>query len=206
MTKEELFILAQQGDELATEELIKLNYRLIWTLIQRKCRNCGEKEDLFALGLIGLWRAIETFNLEKNYQFSTYAMACINNEIYMEIRKPKFEASVSLEEKVYEDNSLKQLKDFIPDSFDMVEAYEKKEQAFIIDFLVSCLPKRDQDIIKLYFGFDGESYSMREIGQKYNITQQGISHIIRRVCRKLERELKYVKVGEIITLSRQKKS
>jgi RNA polymerase sigma factor (sigma-70 family) len=41
------------------------------------------KEDLFQTALLGLWKACMNFDESKNCQFSTYARACIKNELLM---------------------------------------------------------------------------------------------------------------------------
>ena len=54
-------------------------------------------EDLISIGTIGLIKAINTFNLEKNIKLATYASRCIENEILMYLRrnnKTKMEVSI----------------------------------------------------------------------------------------------------------------
>ena len=54
-------------------------------------------EDLISIGTIGLIKAINTFNPEKNIKLATYASRCIENEILMYLRrnnKTKLEVSI----------------------------------------------------------------------------------------------------------------
>jgi RNA polymerase sporulation-specific sigma factor len=44
-------------------------------------------EDLISTGTIGLIKAINTFNTEKNIKLATYASRCVENEILMFLRK-----------------------------------------------------------------------------------------------------------------------
>ncbi len=44
-------------------------------------------EDLISIGTIGLIKAVNTFNLDKNIKLATYASRCIENEILMCLRK-----------------------------------------------------------------------------------------------------------------------
>ena len=56
-------------------------------------------EDLISIGPIGLIKAINTFNPEKNIKLATYASRCIENEILMYLRRSsKMKAEVSIDE------------------------------------------------------------------------------------------------------------
>ena len=52
--------------------------------IARKFENTGICiEDLISIGTIGLIKAVNTFNPDKNIKLATYASKCIENEILM---------------------------------------------------------------------------------------------------------------------------
>ena len=56
--------------------------------IAKKFDNTGVGvEDLISIGTIGLIKAINTFNPEKNIKLATYASRCIENEILMYLRR-----------------------------------------------------------------------------------------------------------------------
>jgi RNA polymerase sporulation-specific sigma factor len=65
---------ARQGDEGARERLIQGNLRLVFAIASRFQGRGPEKEDLFQIGVIGLIKAIDRFDLSFNVQFSTYAV------------------------------------------------------------------------------------------------------------------------------------
>lgn len=72
--KIELLKKARKGDMKARDELIKGNLRLVLSVIQR-FQNRGESmDDLFQVGVIGLIKAIDNFNLDLQVKFSTYAV------------------------------------------------------------------------------------------------------------------------------------
>jgi RNA polymerase sporulation-specific sigma factor len=76
-----------QGDEAAKRALIEHNLRRV-VFISRRFENTGTGlEDLISIGTIGLIKAVETFNSEKNIKLATYASRCIENEILMYLRK-----------------------------------------------------------------------------------------------------------------------
>lgn len=76
-----LLCAAKAGDTEARERLIVENTGLVWSIVHR-FRNRGyDEEDLFQLGVIGLVKAIDHFDIEKNLQLSTYAVHLIQGEI-----------------------------------------------------------------------------------------------------------------------------
>lgn len=84
--KIELLKKARQGDEKAREDLIKGNLRLVLSVIQR-FQNRGETmDDLFQVGVIGLIKAIDNFNLDLDVRFSTYAVPMCIGEIRRYLR------------------------------------------------------------------------------------------------------------------------
>ena len=65
----------------AKQVLVERNLRLV-VYIAKKFENTGlDLEDLISIGTIGLMKAINTFNTDKNIKLATYASRCIENEI-----------------------------------------------------------------------------------------------------------------------------
>lgn len=84
--KIELLKKARKGDMKARDELIKGNLRLVLSVIQR-FQNRGESmDDLFQVGVIGLIKAIDNFNLDLQVKFSTYAVPMCIGEIRRYLR------------------------------------------------------------------------------------------------------------------------
>ena len=73
-------IIQQTNDEEAKEIFVIKNQGLIYSCIQ-KFYNKGNKEDLFQIGCVGLMKALNNFDLSKEFQFSTYAIPIILGEI-----------------------------------------------------------------------------------------------------------------------------
>ena len=68
---------ARAGDKDAREKLIAGNLRLVLSVVQ-KFANRGESlDDLFQVGVIGLIKAVDCFDLSQNVQFSTYGVPAI---------------------------------------------------------------------------------------------------------------------------------
>lgn len=79
--KTELLKKIKDGDMKAREELINGNLRLVLSVIQRFTGRGENPDDLFQVGVIGLIKAIDNFDLSLNVRFSTYAVPMIIGEI-----------------------------------------------------------------------------------------------------------------------------
>lgn len=84
--KLELLKKAHDGDKQAREELINGNLRLVLSVVQRFANRGENMDDLFQVGVIGLIKAIDNFNLELEVKFSTYAVPMCIGEIRRYLR------------------------------------------------------------------------------------------------------------------------
>ena len=65
---------AQAGDKEARNYLVQENIGLVKHIVSRYTARGVEKEDLFLIGMIGLLKAIDYFDLSYDVRFSTYAV------------------------------------------------------------------------------------------------------------------------------------
>ena len=84
--KLELLKKAHSGDKKAREELINGNLRLVLSVLQQFVSRSDSPDDLFQVGVVGLIKAIDNFDLSQNVQFSTYAVPMIIGEIRRYLR------------------------------------------------------------------------------------------------------------------------
>ena len=77
----ELIKLAQSGDELAKEKLVKENSPLIKSVIRWFKDKGVEYDDLYQLGALGFVKAIKNYDSAFNVKFTTYAVPMIAGEI-----------------------------------------------------------------------------------------------------------------------------
>ena len=92
------------GQEELRQVLVERNLRLV-VYIAKKFENTGIGiEDLISIGTIGLMKAINTFNVNKNIKLATYASRCIENEILMYLRRSnKIKGEISIDEPLNQD-------------------------------------------------------------------------------------------------------
>lgn len=83
---EKIMIRVKQGDELAREEFVVANLRLVLSIIQRFDGKKEKSDDMFQVGCVGLLKAIDNFDTTLNVKFSTYAVPMIIGEIRRYLR------------------------------------------------------------------------------------------------------------------------
>lgn len=84
--KEALFARIKEGDESAREEYIKGNLRLVLSVIKRFASSNENADDLFQIGCVGLMKAVDNFDPDREVKFSTYAVPMIIGEIRRYLR------------------------------------------------------------------------------------------------------------------------
>ena len=86
----ELLALVNEGDEessaRAIELLVEENSGLVRTVARRFVGRGTEEEDLIQIGMIGMVKAIRSFDLSRGTAFSTYAVPLIVGEIRRHLR------------------------------------------------------------------------------------------------------------------------
>jgi RNA polymerase primary sigma factor len=84
----ELAKLIEAGDQLAYQEMVESNLRLVANIARKSRRFAGHiltLEDLIQEGCLGLMRAVQKFDYRRGYKFSTYASYWIRQAIFRAI-------------------------------------------------------------------------------------------------------------------------
>lgn len=180
----------KQGDEKAREKLVEHNIRLVLSEVIRRFSTVEyDKKDLVSIGNVGLMKAITTFDTSKKVEFATYAIRCIDNEIFMFLRKiKKYANDDSLDRTINHDKNGNELKieDTLINDTDIVEEYADNETHRIIREVVKDLPDRDRKIIMLHFGFyNDETHTQKEIADMLSISQSYVSRLITKIVKRV---------------------
>ena len=165
--------------------------------IAKKFDNTGVGvEDLISIGTIGLIKAINTFNPEKNIKLATYASRCIENEILMYLRrnnKTKMEVSIDEPLNVDWDGNELLLSDILGTDEDTIyKDLENEVERKLLVKAISRLSGRERTIIKMRFGLgtpDGEEKTQKEVADMLGISQSYISRLEKKIMQRLKREM-----------------
>ena len=83
---DDLFRRLKKSDLSAKDELINGNLKLVLSILKKYNNRTDNMDDLFQVGVIGLIKAIDNFDLEKEVKFSTYAVPMILGEVRRYLR------------------------------------------------------------------------------------------------------------------------
>ncbi len=187
------------NDEEARQTLVERNLRLV-VYIAKKFENTGVGiEDLISIGTIGLMKAINTFNKDKNIKLATYASRCIENEILMFLRRSnKLKGEVSIDEPLNKDGEGNELllSDILGTDGDITSrGVEEEVDKKLLRISMSKLSNRERNIMELRFGFiTGEEKTQKEVADMLGISQSYISRLEKKIIGKMKKEI----MGKII--------
>ena len=188
--------LVKEQSETARKKLIEHNLRLV-VYIAKKFDNTGVGvEDLISIGTIGLIKAINTFNPEKNIKLATYASRCIENEILMYLRrnnKVKMEVSIDEPLNVDWDGNELLLSDILgTDENAISKGLEEEVDRKLLRMALDKLGERERMIIELRFGLntkDGAERTQKEVADLLGISQSYISRLEKKIMKRLKKEI-----------------
>ncbi len=193
--EEELEMVAKlsEGQKDVRDSLIEHNLRLV-VYIARRFENTGvDPDDLISVGTIGLIKAVNSFNIDKNIKLATYASRCIENEILMHLRRTtKLKSEVSFDEPLNTDADGNELvlSDVMGTDGDVV--YKKIENGVETELLGIALTKlngREREIMELRYGLNGEDEkTQREVADMLGISQSYISRLEKKIIVRLKKE------------------
>ena len=183
------------GDENIKKILVERNLRLV-VYIAKKFENTGVGiEDLISIGTIGLMKAINTFNTDKNIKLATYASRCIENEILMFLRKSnKIKGEISIDEPLNQDGDGNELllSDILGTECDITSRrIEDEVDKKLLKESIKKLSPREKNIMELRFGFGtDEEKTQKEVADMLGISQSYISRLEKKIISKMRRDIK----------------
>ena len=192
--KEYISMLGGKQDEFAKKKLIEHNLRLVVYIAKKFENSLVEIEDLISIGSIGLIKAINSFNGDKNIKIATYASRCIKNEILMYLRKiSKQKNFVSIDDPLNIDSEGNELllTDLVSIDSDIPEVdVEKETEKNILWNILNKLNSREKEIMVMRFGLDGNiEKTQKEVADDLGISQSYISRLEKKIIKQIKKEM-----------------
>jgi RNA polymerase sporulation-specific sigma factor len=193
-TDEEIVAMCQAGDPVATEYLLG-RYK---NFVRSKARSYfligADHEDIVQEGMIGLYKAIRDYRLDKLSSFRAFAELCITRQIITAIKTATrqkhipLNSYVSLNKPLYDEESDRTLLDVIIEGRatnpeDLIISQEDLKN--IHHKIGEVLSPLEQEVLNAYL--DGKSY--QEIADNLGRHVKSIDNALQRVKRKLEKYL-----------------
>lgn len=173
----------------ARGKLIEHNLRLVAHIAKKYENTTEDKDDILSIGILGLMKAVDSYQISATNKLATYAARCIENEILMTLRANKNKRNlVHLQSpiSVDKDGNELELLDFIEDkSVDLYKSYENKKTNEKLDKALKTLSSREYDIISRRYGLTQTAQTQKEIAKELNISRSYVSRIEKRALLKL---------------------
>ncbi len=183
----------EEGDLCAKSKLIEHNLRLVMYISKKFENNKVEMQELISIGSLGLIKAVDSYRLDKNTKFATYASRCIENEILMYLRKIKKSINdISLDDALTNDEEERGLTlgEMLPDENSPYKQVEAKDEKNFLINAISGLNDREQKIMNMRYGLNGQDeLTQKEVADLMNISQSYISRLEKKILHKLKIEL-----------------
>lgn len=174
---EELIKLAQSGDKEVMLELLSSNKSLVSAVARRYFLIGGEAEDLIQEGMIGLFKAISTFDLEKDVTFKTYATRLIEREIISAIRKAHTNNN-----EVFADTVLVEADEFSSETNPELDIISEENYRELHESILKNLSAFESSVVEYYL----KGYGYVDIAKMLNKTPKSIDNALKRIKEKLK--------------------
>uniref|UniRef100_UPI0038991199 RNA polymerase sporulation sigma factor SigH n=1 Tax=Caldanaerobius fijiensis TaxID=456330 RepID=UPI0038991199 len=191
---EDMVLKAQKGDKKAFEKLFNKYSGVVKAKARAYFLIGAEKEDIIQEGMIGLFKAIRDFKVDKLTSFRAFAEMCITRQIITAIKTATrqkhlpLNSYVSLNKPVYEEESERTLLDLIAEEkvCDPEELLISREEYRGIESkLNEILSDLESEVLSYYL--QGKSYQEIAVGMDRHV--KSIDNALQRVKRKLEKYL-----------------
>lgn len=187
--------LMSAGDKNARAKLIEHNMRLVSHIVKKYYSKTNDNDDLISVGMIGLIKAVDSFDYTKGTRLATYAARCIENELLMHFRGlKKQENDVYLGDTIDTDKDGNPLtiEDIISDDRDLAEDMETKARWEQVKYIiVNMEDEREREIIILRYGLNNaKPLTQREVAQRLNISRSYVSRIEKKILADIRKQVK----------------
>ncbi|MFR6010649.1 MAG: RNA polymerase sporulation sigma factor SigK [Coprococcus sp.] len=185
----------QNGDMHARDILIERNLRLVAHIVKKYMNSGKETDEMISVGIVGLVKAVNTYNFEKGSRLATYAARCIDNELLMLMRGDrKLSREVSLYDPIGTDkegNEITLLSILEHEDEDIIDQLDKKQSLRKLSQILSKVltPREYFVVIRRYGLYGHHETTQRELAEQLNISRSYVSRIEKKALEKLRLQL-----------------
>jgi RNA polymerase primary sigma factor len=188
--EKELILKCKSGDINARNKLIEANLKFVFDVARRYTGRGVPISELISEGNIGLIKAYEKFDEERDVRFISYAVWWIKQAMLECINKNALRDSIEINDEEFinpvfdkvttdeEDDSVTSYKAAYSDEDDTIENEIEEEQKTCVTFLLSHLTNRERHVIESYYGIKtNKELTLFEIGEEMHLSSERVRQI-----------------------------
>lgn len=203
--------LAKKGNLKAKNKILESNLKFVFDIAKRYTGRGVPISELISEGNMGLLRAIDKFDDEKDVKFISYAIWWIRQYMLEIIKKKKIINIVEVENTETKNSVLETT--MLDEEDDVINSNEKdfsneneelkkeviKTQKDIIASLLKELDEREKEIIENYYGInDKKELTLAEIGEKFSLSSERVRQINKNSIKKMRSKMMLLNVQEAL--------
>lgn len=185
---ETLVLKSKEGNEEAIEVLFFRYKPLLHKIIRGYFLLGADEEDLMQEAMIGLYKAILSYNPSKETTFRSFAGMCVKRNILSAIKKSNALKHKVLNDSVsfsalgsFEDDEENTIYNSIKQSFLDEKVSEKEDFNEVLQLIEKKLSKLEYEVLNEYL----KGYSYQYISEKLGISNKSVDNALSRIKSKL---------------------
>lgn len=192
MTDEEVIVYAQAGCTLAQDHLLQKYQYFARAKSRIYFLTGGDQDDIMQEGMIGLFKAVRDYRLDRDTSFRSFADLCITRQIITAVKTATrqkhgpLNTYVSLDKPVSDEEADRSLIDVlaaakVPNPEDIFINQEDYES--VSSYMASLMSPLEREVLEMYL----EGHSYQEIADRLNKQIKAIDNAIQRIKKKLDK-------------------
>lgn len=162
--------------------ILELNLGLVRRVSSKYSNSVQDEEDFFSEGCLALMDAVDMFDPERGFQFSTYATTCIRNRLFRLFReRDRVPAEVPLDESSLASEPAP------PDSGN----HRLDDCRRLAEAVLHEMPERERELLRLRFGLDSARHprSYREVAEEIGLSKERVRQLVHQAILSIQSNL-----------------
>jgi RNA polymerase sporulation-specific sigma factor len=183
LSDEALVKLSREGDSQADSELLERYSPVVRHLIGSYYLVDGDREDLFQEGLLGLMKAVKTYDIDKSNRFYPFAKMCINSQLIKAIERSNTEKNRPLNSYLSIEENGALINDYLIDEIMDPERLllDKENFELLKNAIIKILSPMETEVFTLLI----QGYNYKDIADILEKSPKNIDNAIQRIKNKV---------------------
>jgi RNA polymerase sporulation-specific sigma factor len=186
MKDDDLIAASKLGDEEALENLLRKHKGLVRQVSKMFSIPGADEEDALQEGMIGLFKAVKSYNQQKRVPFRGYAQVCIRRQIVNALKQACSRKHRPLNSYVPLQHPNLELRYFFPSTQQGIVSpeeafFDQESRVRVEEEMLKVLSSFEQEVLSSYL--EGDSYY--EIAERVGCGLKSIDNALSRAKRKL---------------------